>query len=488
MGNTGKQGGVGKSAALLTAGGMLEFMFQFLVPIVLVRNLDPHEFGQYRLLVLLLGTVLGLAPAFMPQSLFYYLPAASDERKRSIIGNVLVYLALMGCVAALAASPLTAFGGPKVDKLFEASHGLSSVFLGLSVLLSITTTLAIAEGRIMWHFYTDLAITLVRASMISLAALLTHSIAWVVAALVMDTAVRGLVVLAYLITRPGGARLACRPRLLASQLCYALPLALGTSLFAMRTQSDQWIAATFFSSASFAAFSIGVVVLPVAALIRQPINSAMLPRLSTEFAAGNHAGVQELLVKGSSAAMLVLVPLAGILFVLAPDIVALVYTDRYLSAVPVMRTYLAVIAMQSLAIGYAMPILDMGKTALIVNATGLLLSCSISLAAARYFGLAGAAAGSAMAFLVCEAWNTHAISRLLGRPVREMLPMRLMLITTGATVAGLVVTLAYATGSGSGPWTAIPAKLALYASILLSVFATAGGIKEARRARGLQPA
>lgn len=487
MGKSTGNMGVSRSAALLTAGGMLEFTLQFLVPIVLVRQLDTDEFGQYRLLILMLGTVLGLAPAFMPQSLYYYLPSASEEQKRSIIGNVLVYLAIMGCIAALAASPLSALGGPMLDRLFQASHGMSSVFLGLSVLLSITTTLAIAEGRILWHFYTDLAITLMRASLISTAAILTQSIAWVVAALVVDTAIRGLVVIAYLATRPGGGRLYCRPRLLATQLQYALPLALGVSLFAMRVQSDQWIAATLFSTATFAAFSIGVVVLPVASLIRQPINNTMLPRLSIEFAAGNLASVQRLLVKGSSAATLILVPLAGLLFVLAPDIIALVYTERYLAAVPVMRAYLVVIGLQSLAIGYAMPILDMGKTAVVVNAAGLLVAFGGSLAGAWYFGLAGAAAGSVVAFLLSEAWNTHAIARRLGKPLVEMLPLRLLLITASAAVAGLLVVLPYGNGHGSSAWAAIFVKFAMYGATVIAVFATAGGIGELRRTRTMQP-
>ncbi|RLM49714.1 hypothetical protein DVK02_17675, partial [Halobellus sp. Atlit-31R] len=167
-----------------------------------------------------------------------------------------------------------------IHRLFSATHGLSALFLGLSVLLSVTTTIAIAEGRILWHFSADLCTAVLRAGMIALAAIATGDIVWVVLALVADTVVRVVVAIAYLATRPGGPRIRIEPALLAAQLRYALPFAVGASLFAMRSQADQWIAASMLPAAAFAAFTIGAVVLPVASLIRQPINNAMLPSLS----------------------------------------------------------------------------------------------------------------------------------------------------------------------------------------------------------------
>lgn len=485
MAGQARQMGIGKSAAVLTAGGMVEFVLQFLVPIVLVRNLDTTTFGQYRFLTLMLGTALALAPTFMPQSLYYFLPVAPEERKRAVIGNVLVYLAVMGCIAAIVASPLNPAGGMLLHKLFHDTHGGSAVFLGLSVLLSITTTLAIAEGRIIWQFSADLGIALVRTVLIFMAAVFTHELAWVVAALVMETVLRVAVTLAYLQTRPGGGRVRCEPGLMAAQLRYSFPFAVGASLYGLRVQSDQWIAAGMFPSAAFAALTIGAVVLPVATLIRQPINSAMLPRLSAAFASGSHTEVHRLLLKASCAATLLLVPIAGTLFVLAPEIVELVYTAQYLAAVPVMRAYLVLIMMQSFAIGYAMPILNLGKLAVRINAAGLVVSVATSLAGAWCFGLAGAALGSVVAFALCEAVNLHVIARLLGTSISDMFPLRLVLITAGAAAIGLLATSFYPTAGGGDLWLGIGLKLALYGAVGAAVFTTAGGLAEVQRIRGV---
>jgi len=472
--------GVSRSAAFLTAGAMVEFTLQFLLPVILVRQLDADTFGQYRFLALMLGTALALAPAFMPQALYYFLPRAGG-RQLTVIGNAVVYLASMGVIVALLASRASPLAGELLRALHAATHGLSALYLGLSVLLSIVTTLAIAEGRILWHCSTELVLALLRTALVALAATLAHDLAWVVAALVLDAALRLAVLAAYLFTRPGGARLRCEPAGLLAQFRYALPFAAGGSLFAMRAQADGWIAASVMPPHVFAAFTIGAVVLPVASLIRQPINSAMLPHLNRAFAGGARAEVHALLLKGSGAATLLLAPLGCALFLLAPEIVALVYTERYLAAVPVMRLYLLLVVLQSVAVGFAMPALDMGRLALRINLAGLALSASLSLAGVHWFGLAGAALGSVAAFLLCELANARAVGKVLGWPWRAMFPLRLAGLVLGACVAGVLLAEWCAPTFGPGPWQVLGGKLGVYAAVALALFAACGGLGELRR-------
>ncbi|WP_314441587.1 lipopolysaccharide biosynthesis protein [Massilia timonae] len=480
MARAGRAMGLSRSAAFLTAGGMVEFALQFLLPVILVRQLDADTFGQYRFLTLMLGTALAMAPAFMPQALYYFLPRAGG-RQLTVIGNALAYLACMGLAVALLASPASPLAGNLSRALHGATHGLSALYLGLSVLLTITTTLAIAEGRILWHCSTELALALLRTALVALAAILSHDIAWVLAALVLDAALRLAVLAAYFLTRPGGARLRCAPASLLAQLRYALPFAAGGSLFAMRAQADGWIAASLLPTHVFAAFTIGAVVLPVASLIRQPINSAMLPHLNRAFAGGARAEVHALLLKGSGAATLLLAPLAGALFLLAPEIVALVYTERYLAAVPVMRLYLLLVALQSVAVGFAMPALDMGRLALRINLAGLALSAALSLAGVHWFGLAGAALGSVAAFLLCELANARAVGKVLGRPWRTMFPLRLAGLVLGACVTAILLAEWCAPAFGAGPWRSLGGKLGVYAAAALTLFAACGGLGELRR-------
>jgi len=52
---------------------------QFLLPVVLVRCLDAATFGEYRLLWLLVGTVMTLATLNMPAGLALFVPHAEPR-------------------------------------------------------------------------------------------------------------------------------------------------------------------------------------------------------------------------------------------------------------------------------------------------------------------------------------------------------------------------------------------------------------------------
>jgi hypothetical protein len=55
---------------------------QFLLPVVLVRCLDAATFGEYRLLWLSVGTLIGVGTLNMAGSLYFFLPRSDPERKR----------------------------------------------------------------------------------------------------------------------------------------------------------------------------------------------------------------------------------------------------------------------------------------------------------------------------------------------------------------------------------------------------------------------
>jgi O-antigen/teichoic acid export membrane protein len=413
-----------RSTALLTLSGMVEFALQFLIPMIFVRNLDPAVFGEYRLLWLMASTALALAPAFMPQALFFFLPRATEEQQRVRIGNTLAYLAIAGAVVAFVTSAWNPLLPKNIDQLFVDSKGMSALFLGCWIVVSLMTVLPVAEGRIRWQACNNLTLSLLRTVLLACAAIFTHALAWVVAALMVEALARMGAIWIYLATRPGKGSVAFDLPALLEQLRYALPFAAGTALFLMRLQADQWIVATRLSPAVFGLFSISAAFLPVAALIRQPVCNALMPRLNTAFAQGQFREIQRLFEKGASVTTLVLVALGGCLLCVTGELVEIVYTGRYADAVPVMRVYLASMMLQGCAAGYVLPALDRGRSAIINNACCLAISITCSYFGVRYWGLPGAACGSVIAFVISELWSLAVAARVLRVGVLELLPWK----------------------------------------------------------------
>ena len=59
--------GLGRRALSLGAANAFDYALQFLLPVVLVRCLEPTAFGQYRLLWLAVGTVMAVVTMAMPR-------------------------------------------------------------------------------------------------------------------------------------------------------------------------------------------------------------------------------------------------------------------------------------------------------------------------------------------------------------------------------------------------------------------------------------
>jgi O-antigen/teichoic acid export membrane protein len=62
--------GLRRRALWLGAANSIDYAFQFLLPIVLVRCLEPETFGQYRLLWLAAATAMAVISQAMPGSLY----------------------------------------------------------------------------------------------------------------------------------------------------------------------------------------------------------------------------------------------------------------------------------------------------------------------------------------------------------------------------------------------------------------------------------
>ena len=61
--------GIRRKAGFLAAAGLLDYALQLAVPVILVRHLTTQEFGDYRLVWLLVetGLILGAVPiAYRP--------------------------------------------------------------------------------------------------------------------------------------------------------------------------------------------------------------------------------------------------------------------------------------------------------------------------------------------------------------------------------------------------------------------------------------
>lgn len=424
---------IARNSIILTVASTLEFSMQLLVPIVLVRHLSPEIFAQYRLIWLLAATLLAFVPAFMPQSLFYFLSRVADKEKTTVIGNVVLYLGVAGIAAAFIVSPVNPLISGAVRQLSIDSNYMVPVFLAMWLLISLNSTMPVAEGRIFWQANSDVILSLLRTGLLILASLFIGTLLSIVSALLIDACARLIVLALYIFTRKAQPKFSFCFSQGVRQFRYCLPFAISNSLFLFRSQIDQWVVAFTTGASALAIFSIGSVLNPLASLIRQPLYNSTAPRLSSSFVNRDFHASRRLITGGVSYTVLILVPAVGGFLLISRELVELVYTVQYLDALPIMRVYLTGIGISSLSVTYALPCINKGAFAVKNNAICLALSAFLSIVLCLWLGPVGAATGSVTTLLLSEIWSMKIVAASLESTVFKLLPVSMIAWVISAT-------------------------------------------------------
>ena len=179
--------GLARRAFSLGAVKAFDHALQFLLPVVLVRCLDVHTFGEYRLLWLAVGTVMALATLGMPGALYFFLPRSDAPTRRLYIHQTLAFLAATGLVAAFIVSPLNPWLPATLHPL--AKYGaLVPAFVALWVVSVLLDFLPTIEERIPLQAYATISVALARAVLVAGGAWFTHDmsvILWLLLATVL---------------------------------------------------------------------------------------------------------------------------------------------------------------------------------------------------------------------------------------------------------------------------------------------------------------
>ena len=87
-----------RPALVLMSGRFLGFVAAFAIPVVLARIFDQTEFGSYKQIFLIFGTVFGIAQVGMAESLYYFLPSET-RRGGGFAFNTLAVLGIFGVIS-----------------------------------------------------------------------------------------------------------------------------------------------------------------------------------------------------------------------------------------------------------------------------------------------------------------------------------------------------------------------------------------------------
>ncbi len=336
---------------------------------------------------------------------------------------------------------------------------------GTAAMLDLLPT---TEERVGWQAGVSITLALLRATTLAVGAFLSGSLLVLLWLLVAIALVKLAVLLLYIRRHHGLGGQWLDPKVFADQFKHCAPFGFSGTLYGLRSQADQWVAASLFALHSFAAFSIAAVLGPLVNLFRVSINDAFLPSMSRLQAAGDVRGMLALNGRANVLAATFVCPLLAFAFVFAEEVVSFVYTAAYIDAAPVMRVYVLGLGASLVEVGSLVLLLREGRFALGVNALALAASVAISWGAAHHYGLPGAAAGSVIAIYFDRYANLRRIAARSGVPMRELQDWAGLGARIGS--AALAAALAWLVAERTLPGAAPLARLALGGACLAAAY------------------
>lgn len=394
------------STGLVLAASFLDAIAKLLERVIIVRSISQSAWGDVSigLSILLLGTTF--ATVGLGQGIPRYI--SRFERERDVRGTWFSGLVVSLGIAVAIAALLYVNAERVAALLFEQpdSPRLLRLFV---VCIPLLTAMKIAVGgirgmeNIAYKVVVQLAYPVIRIGLLValLAAglgVLAPGIAYLVAVLVLG--VLAHVLLGRLIDLVGPVRT------YASELLrFSVPLMLSALLMALLTRTDTLMVGYFRSSAEVGLYSAAYPLANGMLVVLTAIGYLYLPMASRFDAAGEREEVNAIYELTTKWALILTFPLF-LLFALFPgDVLAVVFTPDYRAAGTAF-VVLALGGLSSLLFGRCQETMSaLGHTGyiLVTNASVFGLNVALNLVLIPRFGIEGAAATSALSFLLLNA-------------------------------------------------------------------------------------
>jgi len=441
----------------LYGGQLVGHMITMAIGIVLARLLLLSDYAIYRQLLLVSSLLLPALGLGMKGSLLYFMGHASDPLGQRV---TLARTYLLLFFPALAALLTTTVGAQTVSR-FIGNPAMSvylrpfSIYVVSLLFSSQAVPALIAVGRARVAATYSVLASVVRFAIVIGFAMAFRTIWLVVLSVSLVGLAEGLFS-AFLLGRVIGfscSKAYDRPEI-ARHLKYSIPLGLSEIAYRWGNRIDHILVSRLFASSSYAVYSVGAIEIPFVLLLHAAIYSVAFPKMAELYKLGRSDEMLALWRMVIVRSFLVLFPAFLLLQLLAQDLVVLLYTEKFIGAVPIFRTYLWIIPMRSLH--FNMPLRVMGRTP--VDMVGSLLALGVNvilgyvlLAVFRQPVLA--ALSTVISFGLMNIFYSYYAARMLNTRIHKLVPVRrlakLALIASSAFVVGHMVRLACFACSGS---------------------------------------
>jgi O-antigen/teichoic acid export membrane protein len=413
-------------SALLTLSRALDTAIGIAAAMITVRYLSKESYAVYLQIMFLLNLVVMILTFGMPRSVYYFFPRVKDRKK-----FVLFSLLICNLLSLLFFIIICFFGNYLLSYISKTSILPYIYFLAIYIMLSSngqivnSVLMCNQKGKL-------LAVMSIIFSFISF----IFTIIPVIFGLDLYGLFGGLLI-AYIIryiingylsltTTSGNLSAIKKPEYLKDQLKYMLPIGFTSIIIIISSSVDRMIISLYMDVQNFAFYDRGAMQIPILSSLSISVGSAILPSLVFLYKENRFKDFLKYWHNSIEKIALVIFPSFSLFYIIAYQIITLLYTEAFSLSVPVFKIYLFNFLTTITIFGN---IFNASNKNIIPFWIQLFICCvaiPISIILIRNYGIIGAAFASILKNYMETFLNIVSLSYVLNISIRNIFPWRIL--------------------------------------------------------------
>ena len=431
-----------RPALILMSGRFLGFIAAFGIPLVLVRIFDQSEFGTYKQIFLIFGTLFGVAQVGMAESLYYFLPQESKQ-SGGFVFNTMLVLGILGSFILLALwlaryEVATFMNNPELSE-YMLLAGLFLLFMLMAVLLEILMTVRKQHLAASCSYALS---DLVRALFYLCPVLVFASLRTLMLGAVAFAAARLAATVLY-VRREFKTGLRPDRQALSRHLSYAVPFGLAAFIEVVQINYHMYAVSHYFDTATFAIYAVGCLQIPLSDFLMTSTCNVMMVNMREKILNNDLKSAAAIWLDSVRKLALIFFPLVACLLIVAKPLIVLLFTQSYIRSVPIFMLWTLSMLFATLLTDGALRVFAATRFLIVQNTIRLLLIIALIPWFLQQFGLIGAIMVTLLAVAVGKVIALIWLRRIMQISVQQLLPWKSLvqtfLIASIAAIPALLV-------------------------------------------------
>ncbi|MFT4680872.1 MAG: O-antigen/teichoic acid export membrane protein [Granulosicoccus sp.] len=405
-------------------GQVSGFAINFLTPILLVRIISKTDYGVLQQFLLMGNTMLPILGLGLASSLYYFFPINQGEQRKSFVFNTYLKMAASGFIFVVGFYFLGKYilGGLGMETLGQAGNILSFyiMFLLSGTLIDF---LFILEQKVQMTMGFNPIDKFFRLILLVGTALWHETVQACMWGLMIYAGLRFVFISYYVIKNYyNSANWKLVVPNMRTQLAYSLPFAAGIIFTTVSQRIDKLLVNRYITPEEFAIYSLAFFSIPLVDQAFASINNVVTPKIANLLKEGNKEDTLKLYRQVVGKTSSIAFPAIIYFTVMAPELLAFLFTEEYVSATPFYRIYLLLFILTMTSYGIVLRAAGKTKWIMLSNFIGMAITAGLGLVIIPKYALWGAIVtaicGSAVPILL----QLHFERKVLKVPLSKHMP------------------------------------------------------------------